>query len=135
MLAVARANLERQGLRNVEVRHGDMGQLPLPSGAFDLAVMHMALHYAADPARAIAEAARVLRPGGRLAVVDFAPHKEERLRAEHAHRWLGFAEPDLAEWFAGAGLGETVQERLPADPLTVVVCSAVKAQAQLAQAS
>jgi ArsR family transcriptional regulator len=135
MLAVARVNLERQGLRNVEVRHGDMGQLPLPSEGFDVAVMHMALHYAADPARAVAEAARILRPGGRLLIVDFAPHKEERLRAEHAHRWLGFAEAEVAEWLEEAGLAETRSEYLPADPLTVVVCSATKARAALAQAS
>jgi ArsR family transcriptional regulator len=129
MLAVARANLEREALRNVEVRHGEMTQLPLPSAAFDVAVMHMALHYAADPARAVAEAARVLRPGGRLIVVDFAPHKEERLRAEHAHRWLGFAEAEIAEWMAAAGLAAPDGERLPADPLTVVICAADKAAA------
>lgn len=135
MLTVARANLERQGLRNVEVRHGDMAQLPLPSATFDLATLHMVLHYAADPARAIAEAARVLRPGGRLVIVDFAPHKEERLRAEHAHRWLGFAEDAIAEWLTEAGLGSTTSEYLPADPLTVIVCLATKNGLALAQAS
>ena len=135
MLAVARANLERQGFRNAEVRHGDMTQLPLPSDSFDLATLHMVLHYAADPAKAIAEAARVLRPGGRLVIVDFAPHKEERLRAEHAHRWLGFAEDAVAEWLGEAGLEKTTSERLPADPLTVIVCLATKDSVALAQAS
>lgn len=135
MLTVARANLERQGLRHVEVRHGDMTQLPLPSSTFDLATLHMVLHYAADPARAIAEAARVLKPGGRLIIVDFAPHKEERLRAEHAHRWLGFAEDAIAEWLTEAGLGTTTSEYLPADPLTVIVYLATKDGLALAQAS
>ncbi|WP_235830126.1 ArsR/SmtB family transcription factor [Algihabitans albus] len=135
MLSVARANLERQGLRNVEVRHGDMAQLPLPSNAFDLATLHMVLHYAADPARAISEAARVLRPGGRLLIVDFAPHKEERLRAEHAHRWLGFADGAISEWLAGAHLGGTRSEQLPADPLTVIVYLATKDSVAMAQAS
>ena len=135
MLTVARANLERQGLRHVEVRHGDMTQLPLSSGTFDLATLHMVLHYAADPARAIAEAARVLKPGGRLIIVDFAPHKEERLRVEHAHRWLGFAEDAIAEWLTEAGFGTTTSEYLPADPLTVIVCLATKNGLALAQAS
>ncbi|WP_421708376.1 ArsR/SmtB family transcription factor [Algihabitans sp.] len=135
MLTVARATLERQGLRHVEVRHGDMTQLPLPSSTFDLATLHMVLHYAADPARAIAEAARVLKPGGRLIIVDFAPHKEERLRAEHAHRWLGFAEDAIAEWLTEAGLGTTTSEYLPADPLTVIVYLATKDGLALAQAS
>jgi ArsR family transcriptional regulator len=86
MLAVARVNLERAGLRNCSLRQGDMYQLPLPSESFEAAVFHQVLHYAEDPRRALNEAARVLKPGGRLAIVDFAPHEVEALRAEQAHR-------------------------------------------------
>jgi ArsR family transcriptional regulator len=119
MLAVARANLERAGMRDCQVRQGDMYALPTPGGSFDTVTVHMVLHYADDPAGAIAEAARVLRPGGRLIVVDFAPHTEEHLREQHAHRRLGFADEEVERWFRSVGLvpGQTV--RLPGKSLTV----------------
>ncbi len=91
MLAVARANLDRAGIANAQVRLGDIHNLPFPRDAFDVVTIHQVLHYLDDPERAIAEAARVLRPGGRLLVVDFAPHDLEFLRERHAHRRLGFA--------------------------------------------
>lgn len=119
MLLVARSKLERARLRNCSVRQGDMYKLPLSGASFDLVTVHQVLHYAEKPAAVIAEAARVLRPGGRLVVVDFAEHAEERLREEHAHRWLGFAEPDIADWFAAAGLAAPETLRLPGAPLTV----------------
>ena len=81
MLAVARVNLERSALRNCSIRQADMYQLPLPGGSFDAVVIHQVLHYAEDPAQVIAEAARVLRPGGRLVIADFAPHELEFLRS------------------------------------------------------
>ncbi|MGH6913891.1 MAG: ArsR/SmtB family transcription factor, partial [Geminicoccales bacterium] len=95
MLAVARANLDRAVHRNCQVRHGDMYHLPLPDGSFDAATLHNVLHFADDPGAVLAEAARALRPGGRLVVVDFAPHELEFLRREHAHRRLGFADAEL----------------------------------------
>src|SRR5580658_5914933 len=124
MLAVARVNLERAGLENGRVRLGDMYQLPLPDASFDAAVIHQVLHYADRPAAVIAEAARVLRPGGVFVLVDFAPHSLEFLRDEHAHRRLGFADSEVAEWCRAAGLDPAPPERLPGDLLTVVIWTA-----------
>jgi ArsR family transcriptional regulator len=119
MLAVARANLERVGAANCQVRQGDMNRLPLPAESFDVATLHLALHYAEDPGVAIAEAARVLRPGGRLIVIDFAPHHEEHLMTEHAHRWLGFTDEEIARWYNAAGLQPGDPVHLSGKPLTV----------------
>ena len=95
MLGVARGRLEETGLRNVQLRQGDIYALPIERNSIDLAIMHQVLHYLDDPARALREAARVLAPGGRLLVVDFAPHQEETLRDKHAHRRLGFSDAEI----------------------------------------
>lgn len=121
MLAIARAHLEEAGLRHCGVRQGDMYQLPFADASFDLATIHQVLHFADQPAAAVAEAARVLRPGGRLAVVDFAPHALEALRSEHNHRRLGFAESEVAGWCDSAGLVVERVLHLPGNPLTVLV--------------
>jgi ubiquinone/menaquinone biosynthesis C-methylase UbiE len=126
MLAVARVNLERAGLANGTVRLGDMYQLPLPDACFDAIVVHQVLHYAERPADAIAEAARVLRPEGVLIVVDFAPHTLEFLREEQAHRRLGFADGEVADWCRAAGLEPAQPRHLPGDPLTVAVWTAYR---------
>src|SRR5947208_13718506 len=132
MLSIARVNLARAGLENGSVRLGDMYQLDLPDASFDAVVIHQVLHYADRPAAVLAEAARVLRPGGFLMLVDFAPHSLEFLRDEHAHRRLGFADGEVAEWCAAAGLAPASPRRLPGDPLTVVIwtaqCPALSAQ-------
>jgi ubiquinone/menaquinone biosynthesis C-methylase UbiE/DNA-binding transcriptional ArsR family regulator len=107
MLAVARANLGRGSHRHVQVRPGDVYALPFEDKAFDLVTVHQVLHYLEEPARAVAEAARVLKPGGRLLVVDFAPHELEFLRAEHAHRRLGFSTEQMRQWLGAAGLDLT----------------------------
>jgi ubiquinone/menaquinone biosynthesis C-methylase UbiE len=115
MLALARAHLDRAGLRHCSVRQGDIYDLALPRDSFDVIIIHQVLHFLDDAQRAIAAAARVLRPGGRLLVVDFAPHDLEFLRDEHAHRRLGFAPETVTQWFDAAGLEFVAQKTLPPD--------------------
>lgn len=129
MLAVARMNLDHAGLANCMVRQGDMYQLPAADAGFDSVVVHQVLHFAERPADAIAEAARVLRPGGRLVVVDFAPHALEELREAHSHRRLGFADKEVFDWCAAAGLTPRTAEHLPGEPLTVTLWLADKPDA------
>ncbi len=119
MLSVARVNLERAGMRNCQVRLGDMYQLPVASDSFDSVTIHQVLHYADSPGDVIAEAARALRPGGRLIVADFVPHREEALRDEHAHRRLGFSDEEIAGWLRRARLIPEDAVYLQGDPLTV----------------
>ena len=130
MLSVARSNLEASGIKHCRVRHGDVYQLGLSDHCVDLITVHQVLHFLEQPAEAIAEAARVLRPGGRLVLVDFAPHNLEFLRAAHAHRRLGFDDTDIATWCEQAGLADVSAQRLPASraasdqSLTTVVWTA-----------
>jgi ArsR family transcriptional regulator len=124
MLTVARAGLARAGLADSYVRHGDMYRLPWPRPEFDAVTFHQVLHFADEPATAIAEAARVMTPGARLVVADFAPHRVDRLRREHAHRRLGFADDEVAGWMRAAGLAPGAIRRLPGEPLTVTLWSA-----------
>ena len=135
MLSVARANIERAGMqRRCQVRQGDLYQLPLPGNSFDVALVHHVLHHLEDPASAIAEAARVLRPGGRLIVADFAPHDVESLRADHAHRWLGFPDDVFARWLQRAGFDSEPPVHLPGAPLTVTIWPANRAAQRRAAA-
>lgn len=127
MLEVARVRLAGAGLRHCRVRHADMYNLPFSAASFDTAVLHMVLHFADRPAEAIAETARVLKPGGRLILVDFAPHDRESLREDHAHRRLGFAEREVADWCRAAGLNPAAPHRLPGGTLTVVLWRAERA--------
>ncbi|MDJ1158633.1 metalloregulator ArsR/SmtB family transcription factor [Chelatococcus sp. SYSU_G07232] len=113
MLSVARANLERAGLSSVELRQGDIYALPVERNAFDLVLVHQVLHYLDDPARAVREAAAVLAPGGRILIVDFAPHDLEFLRDQYAHRRLGFSREQLGAWLGEAGLDLVAHRELP----------------------
>ena len=121
MLRFARGRIEAAGLVHAEVRHADMYALPRADGSADTVVLHQVLHFADTPAAAIAEAARVLNTGGRLLVVDFAPHDREELRARHAHARLGFDAAQVGGWLAAAGLAvtRTVDVATPDFPLTV----------------
>src|SRR5688572_25741747 len=115
MLLIARDRLERSGLRHCSVRQGDIYDLPLGNDSFDAVIIHQVLHFLDDGARAVAEAARVLRPGGSLLVVDFAPHELEFLREQYAHRRLGFSPDQLKRWFKDAGIAVKSQRDLAPD--------------------
>ncbi len=129
MLAVARTNLARAGLRNVEIRQADMYLLPFASMSIDVVSIHQVLHYAEDPAAVLREAARVLAPGGTALIVDFAPHDLVELRREHAHVHLGFADNQVAGWLAAAGLDAAQPLHLPGKRLMVSIWRATKTKA------
>lgn len=137
MLSVARANLAAAGIEHAHVRQGDVTALSVGSGLYDLVVIHQVLHYLDDPARAIKEAARVVAPGGRLLIVDFAPHDLEFLRSEHAHRRLGFAHEQMRGWIDAAGLELDAVRDLPPEPgigdrLTVTIWTAADRRIEMA---
>lgn len=128
MLTLARARIERASLAHVQVRRGDLFELPYADDSFELITVHQVLHYLEDPSAAVAEAARVLKPGGRLVIADFAPHALEFLREAHQHRRLGFADKEVAQWLKAAGLSLAGTRALPPrdqSGLTVMVWLAV----------
>lgn len=104
MLAIARAALTALPEGKATVRYGDVYKPPVPAGGADLVTIHQVLHFLPDPGRAVLEAARLLKPGGRLVIADFAPHALEFLREQHAHRRLGFSDAEMAQWCAAAGV-------------------------------
>ena len=119
MLAMARSNLDRAGMDHCTVRQADIYQIPFASASFDAVTIHQVLHFLDQPAQAIAEAARVLRPGGALLLTDFAPHEVEYLRQDHRHRRLGFNDGEIAAWFEACGLKVVDKRHLVGEPLTV----------------
>jgi ubiquinone/menaquinone biosynthesis C-methylase UbiE len=131
MLRLARAKLSERGLANAELRQADLYALPLGDGEADAAIIHHVLHFAQQPGAAIAEAARVLSPGGRLLIADFAPHDREELRARDAHTRLGFSDEQIAAWFTAAGLMPARTETLEGGELTVKLWLARKVAEQV----
>ncbi|MBX3028385.1 metalloregulator ArsR/SmtB family transcription factor [bacterium] len=114
MLAAARRRLD--GLANVELRRGELEALPIDDAALDAAVICLVLHHVAEPAAVLAEAARALRPGGRLLVIDMLQHDRVEYRQQMGHVWLGFAPGQLAEWLARAGFAAARTHPLPVAP-------------------
>lgn len=128
MLRLARVKLSEAGLAQAELRQGDMYALPLGDGSADLVILHQVLHFAQHPAAAIAESARLLSPGGRLLIVDFASHEREDLRSRDAHVRLGFDDEQIGGWFQAAGLGLERVEALVGDALTVKLWLGLRGQ-------
>lgn len=126
MLMLARSAIDRPDQRHLQVRQADMAALPFEDAGFDLVTAHQVLHFADAPGQVIAEAARVLRPGGRLVVADFLSHDLEELLTLHRHRRPGFDDMEMQAWFRAAGLVPEHGVRLAGRPLTVGVWSAVR---------
>jgi ArsR family transcriptional regulator len=116
MLHQLRVRAQKQGIDNIEAVEGEIEDLPLPDASFDVVVMSQALHHAGQPARALAEAARILVPGGRLLVIDLLAHAEDWVKDRLQHVHLGFTEAELSELLAGAGLSGIRVQRAARDP-------------------
>ncbi|HEX8217204.1 MAG TPA: metalloregulator ArsR/SmtB family transcription factor [Allosphingosinicella sp.] len=131
MLRLARVKLAQAGLEAAELRQGDMYALALPASCADTIIIHQVLHFAQQPSAAVAEAARLLAPRGRLLVVDFAPHEREELRIRDAHARLGFADESVLAYMEEAGLDGRVVERLEGGELTVTIWAGERPEARL----
>ncbi len=131
MLRFGRARLSEAGIANAELRQGDMSGLVLPSASADTVILHQVLHYARYPAVVVAEAARLLAPGGRLVIVDVAPHEREELRRDHAHARLGFADEEVLGYLRAADLDASVADHLTGGALTVTIWSGKPRQPRL----
>ncbi len=126
MLRVARAKLQHLPAAQIELVQGDFAELPFADASFDTVILHQVLHFAPDPAPALAEAARVLRGGGRIAIVDFANHDHEELRTRHQHVRLGFADRQMAELLRAAGFAAGTPRALEGDTLVVKIWTATR---------
>lgn len=130
MLRLARAKLSEGGRQLAELRRADMLELPFEDGGFDTVTLVQVLHFADDPAAVVAEAARVLAPGGKLLIAEFAPHNHEELRERFHHARLGFDEATVLHWLESAGLSPRVVSRHPGARLQVHVTEGRKPAAR-----
>ncbi|MDP3906394.1 metalloregulator ArsR/SmtB family transcription factor [Novosphingobium sp.] len=126
MLRIARARLQNLPAEQVELVQGDFTALPFDPASFDTLLFHQVLHYAQAPEQVLAEAARVTRAGGRVAVVDFAAHDREDLRTQHAHARLGFSDEQMLALLSNAGFAAAPPVALPGKPLTVKIWTAIR---------
>ena len=114
MLEAARVRVG--AARNVDLRQGDLESLPIEAGELDAAMLSLVLHYSPSPGRALAEVGRVLRPGGRVLVVDMLPHERQEYQQQMGHVWLGFSEKQIGKFLTDAGFSDVRTRLLPADP-------------------
>jgi ArsR family transcriptional regulator len=114
MLEAARTRVGERS--NVQIRQGDLESLPVASGELDVAMLCLVLHYSPDPAKALAEVARAVKPGGRVLVVDMLPHERDEYQQQMGHVWLGFSEKQVSRFLTVAGFGDIRLRPLPADP-------------------
>ncbi len=114
MISAATARTRTQA--NIELRLGELEQLPLADGELDAALLFLVLHYVVDPARALSEACRVLKPGGRLVITDMLPHERGDYLDTMGHVWQGFSEEQLAAWLSAAGFRDFGMIELPPEP-------------------
>jgi len=131
ILRFGRVRLAEAGIANADLRQGDMNGLDLPSASADTVILHQVLHYARHPAAVIAEAGRLLAPGGCLLIVDVAPHEREDLRRDHAHARLGFSDEEVLGHLRTAGLDAEVADRLTGGDLAVTIWRARPAATRL----
>lgn len=126
MLRVARARLQHLGSERIEMIQGDFANLPLPAAGMDTVLFHQVLHFAQNPAEALREAARVTRPGGRVAIVDFSAHQREELRERHAHARLGFTDAQMDAFLRDAGYAPNAPIALDEGELVVKIWVATR---------
>lgn len=124
MLRLARTRLQHLPAERVALVRGDFAALPFAAAQFDTVLFHQVLHYALEPEAVLAEAARVTRPGGQVAIVDFAAHDREELRSKHAHARLGFSDEQMLALLSDAGFTPAPAIALPGKPLTVKIWTA-----------
>lgn len=113
MLSAARKRLS--GVSNVEIKQGDMAALPIENESLDAAMLFLVLHYAVEPGLVLSEIQRVLKPGGKLLIVDMMPHDRQEFQQVMGHVWTGFAQDTIARWAGEAGLGDVRYHALPSD--------------------
>ncbi|MFM2300347.1 MAG: hypothetical protein RLZZ84_83 [Pseudomonadota bacterium] len=132
MLRLARTRLQDLPADQIELVQGDFTQLPFADARFDTVLFHQVLHYAQAPEDVLAQAARVTRTGGRIAVVDFAAHDREDLRTQHAHARLGFSDEQMLALLSDAGFESAAPLALPGKPLTVKIWTGTRTAAPAA---